>query len=171
MDDTKLEADLRLMVRRYGFEQVDRSLREIGLSGRQFETSNQHPTSANKVAAAKPVKKGAKVTATEYVLKLELPLEQKPAVVELAERFQDKSFLPTFGDIANFCRIYGIDEPASRSRSSAIPRVFKFIATMETNEIQRILDDGMFSGPSRLGPIADAIRSNGRSSAAYTSTT
>ena len=65
---------------------------------------------------------------------MELPLEKEPAIVALANRFQDKSFLPTFGDIANFCQIYGIDEPASKSRASAIPRVFKFIASMEAKE-------------------------------------
>ena len=85
-------------------------------------------------------------------------------VVELAGRFQDKSFLPTFGDIANFCHFYQIDKPASKSRASAIPRVFKFIASMEADDVRIILDQGMFSGPSRLGPIADAIRRNGRAS-------
>ena len=36
---------------------------------------------------------------------------------------------------------------------------------MDTEAIERILDEGAFSGPSRLGPIADAIRdySAGRS--------
>ena len=70
--------------------------------------------------------------------------------------------MPTFGDIRIFCEVYGIDEPASKSRASAIPRIFKFIATMSSDEVQGILDDGMFSGPSRVGPIADAIRENGR---------
>ena len=70
--------------------------------------------------------------------------------------------MPTFGDIRNFCQVYGIDEPASKSRASAIPRVFKFMATMSDEEVQGILDGGMFSGPSRVGPIADAIRANGR---------
>ena len=83
-------------------------------------------------------------------------------MTELAQRFHSKSFLPTFGDIANFCQTYNIDVPASKSRASAIPRVFKFIAAMEADEIQRMLDEGMFSGPARLGPIADAIRRNGR---------
>ena len=98
----------------------------------------------------------------EHVAKMGLPAEKGPAVAELAKRFEDKAFLPTFGDIANFCRIYGIEEPASRSRASAIPRVFKFIASMEADDIQRLVDLRHFSGPARLGPIADAIRNSGR---------
>lgn len=101
----------------------------------------------------------------KYATKMELPMDRQEAVVTLAGRFERKVFLPTFGDTRNFCDVYGIDVPASKTRASAIPRVFKFLANeMGADEIQRILDDGMFSGPSRLGPIADAIRRNGRAS-------
>ena len=81
---------------------------------------------------------------------------------QLATRFDAKSFMPAFNDAAEFCHIYGIEPPASRSRSNVIPRVFKRIAALETDQIQRIVDGGHFSGPSRLGPISDAIRRNGR---------
>ena len=101
----------------------------------------------------------------EYVAKMDLPSEKKRGMAELAKRFEEKAFLPSFGDIRKFCRIYRIVEPASKSRVSALPRVFKFIATLETSDIQRILDDGLFSGPSRLGPIADAILRHGRGAA------
>ena len=99
-----------------------------------------------------------KATAPEYVAKMDLPEEKVSAVTELAERFDRKAFLTTFGEIAGFCQMYGIRVPASRGRASAIPRVFKFVAEMEADDIQQILDDGMFSGPSRLGPISEAIR-------------
>ena len=166
MTATKLETTLRLMVRRYGFDQVDACLREIGLSAGEQENTNPKETSGKDGIATKPSKSRARVTASGYVSKLDIPLEKRPAMVEIAERFQDKSFLPTFGDIANFCQIYGLETPASKTRASAIPRVFKFIAAMDTAKIQSMLDEKMFSGPSRLGPIADAIRNNGRAAAA-----
>ena len=165
MTDAKLEAKLRSIIRQYGLGKVDQSLQEIRLSDRQRKNPKRHRESPNVGMATETKKRRAKVTAREYVGKMELPSGKEPAMVELAERFQKKSFLPTFGDIRNFCQIYGIDEPVSRSRTSAIPRVFRFIAAMETGEVQRILDDGMFSGPSRLGPIADAIRHNERATA------
>ena len=155
MTEAKLKDTLRLMVHRYGFERVERSLHEI----------RDHPLKSAKLskalpsgAAAKPKKRKAKVTAPEYVAKMELSAERESAVIELAKRFEDKCFLSAFGDIREFCQIYRIPEPASKSRASAIPRVFKFLATMEIDELQRIMDNGMFSGPARLGPIADAIR-------------
>ncbi len=110
-------------------------------------------------------KKRHTVSAQEYVAKMDHDPEKRPAVSELAKRFEEKTFLPTIGDIRNFCQVYGIDEPASKSRRSAIPRVFKCMATMSAEEVRGILDDGMFSGPSRLGPVADAIRESGRAAA------
>ena len=83
-------------------------------------------------------------------------------VMELARRFDEKSFMPTFADIADFCCTYDIDEPMSKSRASAVPRVFRAIAAMEIEDVQMLLDYGAFSGPARLGPIADAIARNSR---------
>ena len=166
MTQAALKDTLRSMVLKYGFDQVDESLREIRISGYHPGRANRKTRAPNRSAARKSGKRSPRPTAPQYVAKMELPSEKEPAVVELARRFQDKSFLPTFGDIANFCRTYGIDEPASKSRASAIPRVFKFVASMAADDIQGILDEGMFSGPSRLGPIADAIRRNGRAATA-----
>ena len=158
-----IEAALRPIVRQYGLGSVLESLGKI--ADAQRESSTQVGGSSDADKGKKSKKRSVKATAPEYVSKMELSSEKVSPVAELAERFERKAFLPTFGDIAHFCQMYGIEVPASKTRASAIPRVFKHIAAMETEEIQRILDDGLFSGPSRLGPIADAIRRNGRSSA------
>ena len=165
MVDSKLEDTLRGMVRRYGFGKVSQSLWEMEPSSHRFEhsaRSGRNKASSGNGSAAKPGKRNAKVAAPEYVAKMDVSPEKRPLVAELARRFDDKSFLPSIGDVRNFCQIYRIDEPASRSRSSAIPRIFKFMAGMETDDIRKILDNGTFSGPSRLGPLADAIRGRAR---------
>lgn len=158
MTEAILKETLRSMVIQYGFERVDRSLREIRISDPQLGNSDQSWTPNNNGKASNPKRPRLKVTAPQYIAKIDISPESVSAVSELANRFEDKSFLPTFGDIRNFCKTYGIAEPVSKSRASAIPRVFKFIAAMEADDAQKILDYGMFSGPSRLGPIADAIR-------------
>ena len=162
MVDKKLGTALRSLVRRYGFKQVDRSLREIRLSEPRLDDARPSRR-ADSTQTTK--KKRHALSAQEYVANMDQYLETRPAISELAKRFEEKTFLPTIGDIRNFCQAYGIDEPASKSRASAIPRVFKCMAAMSTEEVRRILDGGMFSGPSRLGPIADAIRENGRAAA------
>ena len=159
MIDKRLGTRLRSLIRQYGIEQIDQSLWEIRVenSGRCSGGVEKRPRKTTSEAKSAP----------DYVAKMDYDLEKSPAsaLLELAKRFQDKTFLPTFGDIRNFCQVYGIDVPASKSRASAVPRVFKFMAKMDSSEIQRIVDDRLFSGPARLGPIADAIRKNGRAAA------
>ncbi|MDE0498822.1 MAG: hypothetical protein OXH86_15845 [Acidimicrobiaceae bacterium] len=101
----------------------------------------------------------------ERVEKMDLPTETADNVLQLAKRFDEKSFMPTFGDVAHFCRVYDIEEPASKSRASAISRVFRTIAAMKAEDIQILLDYGAFSGPARLGPISDAIARRSRAQA------
>ena len=168
MRTSKLETTLRLIVQEHGLGSV---LEALGKIASEDDMQSAPPLAVNGVDnQAKPRKSrkhSPKPNAAEYAAKMELPPEKQATVVTLAERFERKDFLPTFGDIRNFCDMYGIDVPASKTRASAIPRVFKFLANeMESDEIQRILDYELFSGPSRLGPIADAIRRNGRASRA-----
>ena len=161
MTGDRLAASLRELVQEHGLEQVSRSLEEIsGFDGPAHDaapgTSRPAQRAAGKRGTQKAKQKRA-AAALERVLKMDLPRETADSVAELARRFDEKSFMPTFGDIAQFCQVYNIDEPASKSRASAIPRVFRAIAGMDAEDIQMLLDYGAFSGPSRLGPIADAI--------------
>ena len=179
MSKTEIRNALRPLIVSYGFYQVERCLREMEPSDHRHEMSARHSRNDRSLprdgAEKKPERKNTKPIAAEYVAKMDLPPKKRTMVTELAERFEHKSLLPIFMDIGDFCRMYGIDAPASRSRTNAIPRVFKRMAAMQVDDPRRILDSNMFSGPSRLGPIADAIRRSGRhgtatrSSAAQTS--
>ena len=157
MTGDRLAASLRELVQEHGLEQVSRSLEEIsGFDGPAQDAAPGTSRPAQRAAGKRGTPKRA-ATALERVLKMDLPRETADSVAELARRFDEKSFMPTFGDIAQFCQVYNIDEPSSKSRASAIPRVFRAIAGMDAEDIQMLLDYGAFSGPSRLGPIADAI--------------
>ena len=162
MRDDKLMDALRSMVRKHGLSRVQQSLIELASSscGLNAQQTDQSPRRERRES---PSKKMNRVTASAYVDKMDIPLEKKEALSVLAKRFEDKSFLPTVADISNFCRVHRIALPRSRSRGSAIPRVFKFMAEMGASDIRKMVDGGMFSGPSRLAPIADAIRSRSRS--------
>ena len=158
MPNQKLDAALRRIVDEHGLGSVLETLGKIASDDAQQENGGKAKQSRGK---AKP-----KPTAPAYVARMDLPADTQEAIAELAERFERKDFLPSFRQISYFCKAYEIDAPASRTRASAIPRVFKFIAGLDAAEIQKIADSGMFAGPSRLGPIADAIRRNGRAARA-----
>lgn len=157
MTGDRLSESLRELVQEHGLERVSRSLHEIGgLDGSAQNAASSTGRSAQRRAVRRGQQKRA-ATALERVKKMDLPRETADSVTELARRFDEKSFMPTFSDIAHFCQVYNVDEPASKSRASAIPRVFRAIAAMDAEDIQMLLDYGAYSGPSRLGPIADAI--------------
>ena len=161
MSEHELKETLRLMVRQHGFKRVNQCLSEVRISEYGFKNSNQKSKLSNRNVVNGVNKVRPKLTAQRYVAKMELSREKARLVKELAERFEDKLFLPSYGDISSFCESFDIKKPASMSRANAIPRIFKFISGLETREIQRLVEERMFSGPSSLGPIADAIRRNG----------
>lgn len=162
MVQENLTGILRNIVQEHGYELVHNELHQLNASESAPTSDFGILASADPATHTRKSSRKSKITAPQYVAKMDLSIDKEPLVAEIAERFQEKSFLPTIGDIGNFCQIYGIDLPASRTRANAIPRLFKFIAAMETADVSRLLNDGAFSGPSRLGPIADAIRRNGR---------
>ncbi|GEM_PF-2136426 len=162
MTGDRLTASLRDLVREHGLEQVSRSLQEISAHDGPVRNMAPRPNRATRTAAVGGDRRKGAITALERVRKLDLPEETVDIVMELAKRFDEKSFMPTFADITDFCRAYDINEPSSKSRASAIPRVFRAIAAMEIEDIRMLLDYGAFSGPARLGPIADAIARSSR---------
>ena len=159
MKDTDLKIQLRSLVDHYGIGKVERTLKTIATSGRREAVRKRESGGAVR-RNGRPGR--TRTTAPEYVAKMDLSAERRTAALALAERFEEKSFLPTCADIRDFCGTYDIEAPASKSRASAIARIFKFVATMNVDELQGLLDENAFSGPSRLEPIAEAIRQNGR---------
>ena len=161
MANAALRLELRSMIDQYGIDQVTQVFQEVRGSCSQPKVANasRSPRKQEAVTRKKPQ---TKVSVPEYVAKMEVHASKRAAITELAKRFQDGAFLPTFADVGDFCAVHGIEEPKSKSRASAVPRVFKFLAAMNTEDVMRIVDDKLYSGPTQLGPIAEAIRRNGR---------
>ncbi len=162
MKDSKLKAALRPIVQEHGLGRVLKSLGEIATDDAPRKATQRSAAQSNDRPAKKASPRKPRVTASAYVDKMNIHRDSYPAIAELAKRFENKGFLPSWHDVDNFCRMYEIETPASKSRSNAIPRVFKHLATMDVEEVQKILDYGMFSGPSKLAPISEAIRRYGR---------
>ena len=160
MLDDRLYAALRPIVEQYGYSSVNRALRELRSIQNRTEYRNENAASPPK--NTKPNNKKRTLNAVEYVFKMDLPSERKSILAQAAERFQHRMFLPTIGDIRHFWEVYGIECQIPSSRAAAIPRVFKFMSSMDPKEVARILDTRAFSGPARLGQIAEAIEKRGR---------
>ena len=154
MKSRRLADELQLLIRRHGVKAVTLELRRLAA-----ERLVEQPAGGDQ---AKARRHHGRVTAPEYVRKMDIDAARRAAVFALAQRFEAKSFLPSCADIRNFCAIYGIKEPASRSRAAAIPRLFKYLAVMDARDVVALVANSSFSGPSELGPLAEAIRRHGR---------
>ncbi len=150
-----LADELRLLVGRHGFKAVSLELRMLKAEQRPVRQRHRD-------TQARAGQRNRKANAIEYVQKLDVDADKRPAVMALAERFEAKRFLPSCADIRNFCAIYDIEPPASKSRAAAIPRLFKYFAAMDAKDVERLSTDEAYSGPSELGPLAEAIRRHGR---------
>ena len=140
---------LQALVRRHGMSSVLHGLADL-----QAAPDSAVPSSSAKRAGDAR----RKPYAIDYVGRMLLPSDKARVMKRAAQYFEDKAFLPSIADIREFCRVYSVDLGKSVSRTSAIPRIFTFLAAMDTDQVSKILDEGAFSGPARLGPIADAIR-------------
>jgi hypothetical protein len=86
------------------------------------------------------------------------PSNQQERLLTLAQLFEEKRFLPTAADIRNFFEAYGVTTVKVKARQDAIPLIFRFLSSLSDERLSRIINEGSFTGPSELGPIADAIK-------------
>lgn len=151
MRQKELTKTLQELVRRHGLSSILRSLAEI-------RASSERSTLSSSSKRDRVHKASRKKSALDYVAKMSLPPEKTEVMQRAAQRFEDGRFLPSIADIREFCRVYRVELAKSSSRANSIPRVFKFLAALDVAQVSTILDEGAFSGPARLAPIADAIR-------------
>lgn len=149
MPQRDLTETLQGLVRRHGLSSVLHSLADIQAAPDQDTSS---------ISRKRSYSTGSKSSAINYVEKMTLPQEKAEIMRSAAQHFEDGGFLPSIADIREFCRIHDLEIGKSASRVSSIPRVFTFLAAMDTASIAKLLDEGAFSGPARLAPIANAIR-------------
>ena len=146
---SNLSDELEALVRRYGLSSVLHSLADLQAAPKRSISS---PTAGRRRSS------GSRASAVDYVRKMTLPREKAEVMACAARRFEDKEFLPSIADIRDFCCAHGVELGQSVSRASSIPRVFTFLAEMDTARVSKVLENGEFSGPTTLSPIADAIR-------------
>jgi hypothetical protein len=103
-----------------------------------------------------------RLTAYEYVEKRAQAFpERREALLELASRFDKKRFLPTVADVRNFLNTKEPDRKMIERREAAIAKIFQVLQSLSTEQLQGILRDENYAGPSRLGPLSEAIRESG----------
>ena len=160
MNATELREALGSLVQEHGFRRVARLLREMEPKDRHSQSARERTTgSRTGTVTRNAAQTNYRPSAAEYVARRELTptASQTRLLARAARAFDERAFLPTLDEVRRFGNTYGMKPLRARSRSTVIPRVFQFLASMDPAEVVKILDDELFAGPTRLGPISDAI--------------
>jgi hypothetical protein len=138
---------LRILVENWGYAGIRRRLDQLeGTNSRINPSGNSRADD-----------RSHRRTAIDYVMNMELPTEKKALLLELATRFEQKSFLPTIGDIRNFLAMSHLADGEIRGRDAAVSKIMKILALLSEVDLDKIRQDSRYSGPSRLGPLSEAI--------------
>jgi hypothetical protein len=136
-----LDELLRVLIGSWGYSTVLRRLQSLGNLEGQERTRRHRPS------------------AIQYIERIDAPGNRKEILRELASRFEDKKFLPTIGDVRSFFERRNIEHARTfHARNDVMPQLFEILLTLPDENLQQMLTDGNYAGPSRLGPLSDAIK-------------
>jgi hypothetical protein len=149
-----LNSLLCTLVEEWGHREVEAALAQLShASGRteaQLRLSGGFEGTRRKRSAPR-------LLASEQVARAQLPEAQEVALRELALRFDRKQFLPSVSDVREFLAMMGERPEAMKDRSEAFRRLLKALSGLPPERLERLANSTLHSGPSRLGPLSDAI--------------
>ena len=149
-----LQSLLAPLLWEWGFEAVQQCLVEVQGQLR----AESEPTHDLR---QKPAKDTRRPSAAEIVDRLEAPAERKEALKLLAARFDSKTFLPTSSDLRHFLDLHGVNPGPIKHRQDSFKKLLEVLGPMSNEELAKLHSSGKHGGPTRLGPLSDAIKATG----------
>lgn len=153
-----LELELSFLLIKYEERKVFVSLAKLsGLTLTELETKLRKIQQAEKKRPTRKNKLSSRVI--DEVINQH---PQKSDVLRiLYARFQNKTFLSQLRDIKRLFNRYSLEMESLKSRSSAAPKVFKLLASLDVHELEELTQEQDKSNYSSLGIISDEIMKHG----------
>lgn len=129
---------------------------------RELEADKRKPAGRLEPSRRGRAPSGAQPPFAAILRSLDTTPDRRERLQRLAERYRARTFLPSMGDVRHFLSMHG-DFGEFRDRSAAVRRVLAVASQMGSTELDATLADESFTGPSKLGPLADAIKEVGSS--------
>ena len=145
---------IELLVQEWGYETVLQCLADF--SAKKSEGSAL-PTAGDRRLA----KERHRPKASEIVDRLTVPDARKELLRALAARLDDKTFLPSAADIRRFLELRGKISGPIKHRQNSFRKVLDLLVSMDDEELLLLQRSGYNGGPTRLGPLSDAIKATG----------
>jgi hypothetical protein len=153
---TALRRLLGALVSEWGYDEVSHTLELLRDDGSRIISGSAETLDAPAGRSKKPYEKPS---AKDIVSKLDVADARKAILMELADQFDSKRFLPGIGDVRYFLEMRGITSSGLTQRAETFRRVLKALLDTPSDKLQKLLTDMSHSGPSQLGPLSDAIKS------------
>lgn len=148
---------IEVLVDEWGPEQVETTVHEVvagGVSGPQ-ETGT-HPAARSAGSRA-----SRKFNAAEQVERLGEKEPRRDVLLEIAEQYDRKQFLPSVADLREFLILSGERPSGIKDRTEGFRILLKVLLSMPTDRLRDVSSAAKHAGPSKLGPISDAISAAG----------
>jgi hypothetical protein len=155
------ELEVRLLVLKYGADAVLRTLAKI-----KHMNPDGLEASLKRLEEGNPVRRRSrKRTAMDVVQSMVMENGGKTqALRSLAQRFDNKIFLPSARDIRTFLSRHGEVSRSVKSRAAAANAVFRVLAGLPLPELQQLLEHSSPNRGSDFAELADEIMGSNRSS-------
>jgi hypothetical protein len=85
----------------------------------------------------------------------------RETLLALAAKFDRKEFLPSVVDIREFLAMMGEESGGIKDRADGFRRLLPSFSQLLPDKLEHLVNSARYSGPARLGPLSDAIRSTG----------
>jgi hypothetical protein len=82
-------------------------------------------------------------------------------LLQLAERYDQKQFLPSVADVREFLIMMGERPVGMKDRQEAFRVLLQSLMRLPVERLQQFVRTALHSGPSELGPLSDAIAAAG----------
>lgn len=155
---------LRPLVQEWGYKEVEAALSHLNDDTVRVGTVRLHEERNQDIER----RQSKRLLAVEQVARAHLPRDQEESLQELATRFDQKQFLPSVSDAKEFLMMMGEKPGAIKDRSDAFRRLLDALLPLTPERLRQLAkNSALHSGPSKLGPLSDAISSAAQSLSRY----
>ena len=152
--DEILELELSLLLINYGERKVMKSLARVnGLNDNELESKLKRIHQLEKKPRSRKSVDGSK--AIEAIISRHP--EKSQLLNLLHSRFESRSFLPELKDVKRLFNRHSTHSTKLKSRNASAVRVFRLLASLDENELQKLTEEQDRTNYSSLGVISDEI--------------
>ncbi len=149
-----LNIEIRLLIQKYGYKAIMQSLADVkGTSIEEITTLVVALENKNR-----QVKKSEKTKSDiDLIIEQVSCHDNSELLTDLANRFQNKTFLPQLKDVKRFFERLGVNAGNIKSHSRSTKKLFEQLRSLPKEELESILEEVPSSGESTFSALANEI--------------